>query len=162
MSNAIDDSTDEMFRNRTLSIGYLSRINFRMFDRVLEKHTSKHEMTTGQWRFLRVLWEQDDITQKQLSDRAGTREATTVRTVNSLVKSGFVKRKPCPIDKRKSYIVLTSKAKKLRDVLIPKVIEANQEALKGINKRDYEKLRKLLSKTYSNMEDYLSRLESES
>ncbi|MDH3640714.1 MAG: MarR family transcriptional regulator, partial [Gammaproteobacteria bacterium] len=120
------------------SIGYLSRINFRAFSRELEKLTTKHGVSAGQWRFLRVLWEQDNITQRELSDLAGTTEATTVRSVNALVKSGFVTRNRCTEDRRKSHIVLTPKARRLRAKLIPLVVAVNERAMQGLSKKDID------------------------
>lgn len=133
------------------SIGYLSRINFRAFSRALEKLTIKHGVSAGQWRFLRVLWEGDDITQRELSKRTGTTEATTVRAVNGLVKSGFVTRNPCAEDKRKSHIILTASARQLREKLIPMVVEVNERAMAGLSKNDIAAARRVLAQTYANL-----------
>jgi DNA-binding MarR family transcriptional regulator len=133
------------------SIGYLCRINFRAFSRVLETQTIKHGVTAGQWRFLRVLWEEDDITQRELSDQAGTTEATTVRAVNALVKSGFVTRNRSTEDKRKSHIVLTPIARKLRARLIPMVVDLNERAVAGLSQKDVDTARRVLEHTYANL-----------
>ena len=133
------------------SIGYLSRINFRAFSRVLEKLTIKHGVTAGQWRFLRVLWEEDNITQRELSDRVGTKEATTVRAVTRLVNDRFVTRNACASDKRKLRIVLTPKARRLRAKLIPMVVEVNERAIKGLSRDDIETTRRVLAQTYVNL-----------
>jgi DNA-binding MarR family transcriptional regulator len=144
-------STQRAYLDPMHSIGYLSRINFRAFSRALEKLTIKHGVTAGQWRFLRVLWEGDNITQRELSNRAGTTEATTVRAVNGLVKSGFVTRNPCADDKRKSHIVLTPRARQLRETLIPMVVQVNSRAMKGLSKKDIETTRRVLEQTYANL-----------
>ena len=133
------------------SIGYLSRINFRAFSRALEKLTLKHNVSAGQWRFLRVLWEQDNITQRELSDRVGIKEATTVRAVSGLVKSGLVRRKPCAKDKRKIHILLTPKARRLHDKLIPMVVEINERAMQGLSRQDIETTRRVLRQTHANL-----------
>jgi DNA-binding MarR family transcriptional regulator len=133
------------------SIGYLSRINFRAFSRALESLTIKHGVTAGQWRFLRVLWEEDDITQRELSNRAGTTEATTVRAVNALVKSGFVTRNPSTEDKRKIHIALTPGTRRLREKLLPMVVDVNARAMEGLSKQDIETTRRVLAQTYANL-----------
>lgn len=158
MKRKIKSKSEQPYLDRMHSIGYLSRINLRAFERALLKHTSERGMTVGQWRFLRVLWEGDNITQRELSERAGTREATTVRTVNSLVKSGFVTRRPSKRDKRKQYIVLTRRAKLLRNKLIPLVVEVNEYALKGVSKADIETTRRVLTTTCTNLGEYLEKL----
>lgn len=134
------------------SIGYLTRINFRAFSRALEKLTISHGVTAGQWRFLRVLWEEDNITQRELSNRVGTKEASTVRAVKGLVKSGFVTRNQSSEDKRKFHIVLTPKARSLQEILIPMVVAVNEQALKGLSKKDIDIARRVLVQTYNNLQ----------
>jgi DNA-binding MarR family transcriptional regulator len=133
------------------SIGYLTRINFRAFSRALEKLTQPHGVSAGQWRFLRVLWDQDGITQRELADRTGTTEATTVRSVNGLLKAGFITRKRVSDDRRKMKITLTAKGRRLRNELLPMVIAVNEQALRGVSKRDIETTRRVLMKAYENL-----------
>lgn len=133
------------------SIGYLTRINFRAFSRALEKLTAPHGVSAGQWRFLRVLWEQDDITQRELSDRVGIKEATTVRAVQNLERAGLATRSPCTEDRRKVNIKLTRRAKALRDKLIPMVVAVNEQALEGVSGKDIETTRRVLAQTYRNL-----------
>ena len=94
------------------SIGYLTRVNFRMFSKLLEQLTLPYGVSAGQWRLLRVLWEEDGLTQRQLSDRAGTREATTVHAVRSLVSAGLATRRRDTHDRRKIHINLIPKARR--------------------------------------------------
>ncbi|MGD8418219.1 MAG: MarR family transcriptional regulator [Pseudomonadales bacterium] len=133
------------------SIGYLSRINFRAFSRALEKLTIRHGVSAGQWRFLRVLWDQDGITQRELADRTGTTEATTVRSVNGLLESGLIKRERVADDRRKMRVTLTARGRRLRNTLLPMVIEVNERALKGIPKRDIETTRRVLIAAFENL-----------
>ncbi|MDP6377167.1 MAG: MarR family transcriptional regulator [Pseudomonadales bacterium] len=144
-------STRRPYLDPLESIGYLSRINYRIFAHALEKRTVKHGVTSGQWRFLRVLWEQDDITQRELSRRVGIKEATTVRTVASLVNSGFVTRARSKEDRRRIMIRLTAKARRLHNRLLPIVIEINERALQGVSKKDIETTRRVLRHTYENL-----------
>ena len=133
------------------SIGYLSRINFRAFSTELEKLIGTHGVSAGQWRFLRVLWEEDDITQRELSDRVGIREATTVRAMNGLVRCGLVVRHPSTSDKRKIQIKLTRKARMLRSKLLPMVSEVNERAVRGLSRSDVDTARRVLAHTYRNL-----------
>lgn len=133
------------------SIGYLTRINFRAFSRALEKLTSAHGVSAGQWRFLRVLWDEDGITQRELAERTGTTEATTVRSVNGLLKSGLILRRREKDDRRKMKITLSAKGRRLRGELLPMVSEVNERALKGISRKDVETTRKVLLRTFTNL-----------
>lgn len=133
------------------SMGYLTRVNFRLFSKALEELTLPHGVSAGQWRLLRVLWEQDNITQRELSEQTGTKEATTVHAVRSLINAGFAVRTPCTEDKRKVYITLTPRARKLRSKLMPMVVEVNERALAGIDPKEVAIARKVLSLTYANL-----------
>ncbi len=133
------------------SLGYLTRINFRAFSRALEKLTLTHGVSAGQWRFLRVLWDEDGITQRELAERTGTTEATTVRSVNGLLKSGLILRRREKDDRRKMKITLSARGRRLRNELLPMVIEVNERALKGISKKDVETTRRVLLRTYANL-----------
>ena len=82
----------EFYTNPENSIGYLARVVFRSFSRLLEQGTLTQDVSAGQWRFLRQLWRQDGITQRELSERVGMREPTTVVALNGLEKSGIVGR----------------------------------------------------------------------
>ena len=133
------------------SLGYLSRVSFRAFSRALEKMTLKHGISSGQWRFLRVLWEKDGMSQRRLSELAGTREPTTVRAIRSLEKASLITRKRDPLDARKFNIQLTAKSRKLKAKLMPYVIEVNTRAAKGISKSELEITRKVLKQMHLNL-----------
>ncbi len=137
------------------SLGYLTRVNFRDFSKALEKLTLPHGVSSGQWRLLRVLWEDDNITQRELSERTGNKEATTVHAVRSLVAAGLATRTRCKIDKRKQYIRLTPRARRLKAKLMPMVVQVNELAIAGIDAREVAITRKVLAQTYENLNLYL-------
>ncbi len=134
------------------SLGYLSRLSFRAFSRALEKRTLVHGVSSGQWRFLRVLWEGDGLTQRELSELVGTREPTTVRSIRSLEKSGFITRERDREDRRKFRILLTPKSRRLRKILMPHVIEVNRRAVEGIPGKDVETARRVLIRMQKNLD----------
>lgn len=133
------------------SIGYLTRIAFRRFSRALEKRTQPFGVTAGQWRFLRVLWREDGLTQRELSRRVGMREPTTVTALKSLEKSGFVRRRQSDEDRRKVHVYLTPRARKLQATLAPCVAEVNGIALQGLSPEEVVTLRRLLQHVGRNL-----------
>ncbi len=135
----------------TNSIGYLTRIAFRSFSRAMERRTLPFGVSAGQWRFLRHLWMEDGVTQRQLSHKVGTREATTVTAINSLVRSGWVERAPSRTDRRKIHIRLTGRAKTLQADLLPIVAEVNALATRGIAVRDLATFRRVLTQINANL-----------
>ncbi len=144
-------SDTQFYADPTNSIGYLTRIAFRAFSRALEVRTAPHGVSSGQWRFLRVLWREDGITQRELSRRVGMREPTTVIALKSLERSGFVTRKKSEEDRRKVHVFLTPQAQALEAVLLPAVAEVNDVALAGLSKTEIDILRKALTQVGRNL-----------
>lgn len=133
------------------SLGYLCRIAFRTFSRALEKRTLPHGVTAGQWRFLRVLWLEDGLTQRELSRRVGMREPTTVTALKSLEASGFVAREQSAADRRKVHVYLTPLARELRARLAPCVAEVNEIATRGLSDEEVASLRRMLQQIGRNL-----------
>ncbi len=138
----------DYYKNPENSIGYLTRIVFRNFSRLLERHTLQHDISAGQWRFLRQLWIEDGITQRELSERVGMREPTTVVALKGLEAAKLIRREKSEIDRRKIHIYLTPFAKSLEAKLAEMdrqkkagefVISAYQEQLKNARAAEAEK-----------------------
>lgn len=141
----------EYYTNPDNSIGYLARIVFRSFSRILERGTMEYDVSAGQWRFLRQLWREDGITQRELSERIGMREPTTVVALKGLEKSGLIIRKKTDEDRRKTYIYLTPHAKKLEWILAPINAELHEVATRGLSDEEVETLQSLMRRVIDNL-----------
>ncbi len=146
-----DDPSDSFFADPNNSLGYLCRIAFRSFSRAMEVRTQPHGVSSGQWRFLRVLWREDGITQRELTRRVGLREPTTVTAVKSLERSGLVRREPSLEDRRRVHVYLTPRAKALEATLRPYVREVNALATTGMTEGQILMLRELLTQVGKNL-----------
>jgi DNA-binding MarR family transcriptional regulator len=135
------------------SVGYLSRVLFRSFSGLLERATLQHDVSAGQWRFLRQLWLEDGITQRELSDRVGMREPTTVVALKGLEKAGFIERRKMANDRRKTYIYLTPHAKKLEMILAPCNADVHERAFQGFSDEEAEQLIALMRRMIANLSD---------
>jgi MarR family transcriptional regulator, transcriptional regulator for hemolysin len=135
------------------SLGYLTRIAFRSFSRELEKLTLPSGVTAGQWRFLRALWVQDGINQRELSRRVVMREPTTVIALKGMEKAGMVRRETCAEDRRRSLVFLTAKGKALQKELMPCVVEVNERATASLDDAEVAQLKLLLRKICEGLSD---------
>ena len=142
---ANESADPAFFTNPHNSLGYLARIAFRSFSRALERRTLPHGVTSGQWRFLRVLWMEHGLTQRELSRRVGMREPTTVVAIKSLERSAFVRRERSSDDQRKVHVFLTPLAEQLAATLLPAVAEVNAIATQGMSADEVATLRRLLA-----------------
>lgn len=141
----------EYYSNPENSIGYLARMVFRSFSRLLERHTLEHQVSAGQWRFLRQLWREDGITQRELSERVGMREPTTVVALKGLEKAGFITRRKTAEDRRKTFIFLTPHARNLELLLAPMSAEIHEVATHGMSDDEVEQLQSLMRRVIDNL-----------
>jgi DNA-binding MarR family transcriptional regulator len=134
------------------SLGYLVRDANRAFQRLLEKRLAPHGVTRGQWYFLRVLWEQDGLSQRELSARVGMMEPTTVIALRGMEKAGLVRRTRSADDRRITEVRLTPKAKRLRRRLLRLSQGVNALGAAGIDEADLDRFRKLIRRMTENLD----------
>jgi DNA-binding MarR family transcriptional regulator len=134
------------------SLGYLVRDANRAFQRLLERRIGPHGVTRGQWYFLRVLWEEDGLSQRELSARVGMMEPTTVIALRGMEKSGLVRRARSADDRRVTRVHLTSKARKLRDRLLKLSQGVNDQGADGIDAAELEQFRRVIARMTENLD----------
>lgn len=134
------------------SAGYLVRDAHRAFQHMLEKRIAPFGVTRGQWYFLRVLWTKDGVSQRELSERVGMMEPTTVIALQSMEKAGLVRRERSTEDKRKAQVWLTPKAKKLKARLLPVARHITMQAREGVTRAEFELFRDVIARMTANLD----------
>ncbi|MFQ5660304.1 MAG: MarR family winged helix-turn-helix transcriptional regulator [Gammaproteobacteria bacterium] len=135
------------------SVGYLVRSLHRSFNRVLAQRIAHANLTNAQWFFLRALWENNFISQRELSNSIGLTEPTTVSALKIMEKNGLIQRKRDTKDARRVIVRLTRKGQRLKDRLLPCAYEINQVALKGISAGEIRQLKQLLLRMRKRLEE---------
>lgn len=120
------------------SAGYQVRRCHRRFDRLLSANLAKHNLKTGYWYYLRILWIQDDVTQKYLSEMTNVAENTTVSIISAMVADGLVERHRHPDDARKFRIMLTDRGRALEAEIKHYAVDINRIAAAGIRPEDMD------------------------
>ncbi|MFX8899298.1 MarR family transcriptional regulator, partial [Acinetobacter baumannii] len=87
----------------------------RALVRALQARLARHGVSFGHWSFLRILWERDGLTQRELSEQAGVMEPTTFAALKAMEKLGYVTRQQMPGNRRKVFVHLTPAGRSLRD-----------------------------------------------
>ncbi len=121
------------------NLGHLTAIAARLFGRALQARISDYGVSAGQWPLLLFLWEEDGLSQKELSRRVQIEEPTTARTIDRMERGGLVRRERNQRDRRQINLRLTDRGIELRDDLIPCAQEVNARATHGLS--DEEKAR---------------------
>jgi DNA-binding MarR family transcriptional regulator len=134
------------------SVGYQVRMTHRALQRYLQAQIEPHGVTLGMWYFLRALWREDGITQRELSRRIGTMEPTTLTAISAMEREGLVTRVRDTRDRRKQNVFLTPKGRQLGVELLPLAAEVVDRATAGFSHREVQLLLNFLSEIQRNLE----------
>jgi DNA-binding MarR family transcriptional regulator len=132
-------------------LAHLIKDAARAMVRGLHMRLAQYEVSFGHWAFLRILWEKDGITQKELSVEAGVMAPTTFTAVTAMEKLGYVERRQAPDNRKNTYVYLTSKGKALRKKLVPLAEEVNEVSVRGLKETEIRIARKVLLTIIENM-----------
>ena len=146
----VKDTDDADLRPEN-SAGYLVRDTHLLFAKALRDRLQSHQITPGQWYFLRALWDEEGLSQRELSRRVGTTEPTTVSALRLLARSGMIERVRNPKDRRTINIYLTDMARDMKSDLMPVAIEVNELATGGLSETEFRQFRELLQKVRDNL-----------
>jgi DNA-binding MarR family transcriptional regulator len=125
-------------------LAHLVKDATRALLRALQMRLTEHSVSLGQWTFLRILWEADGVTQRELSELAGVMEPTTFTAVTAMEKLGYVTRKKMHDNKKMVYVFLTPKGRLLKRKLVPLAEEVNRIAVENVNRQDIIMMRRVL------------------
>jgi MarR family transcriptional regulator, organic hydroperoxide resistance regulator len=144
------------------SVGYQVRATHRALQRFLQSKIEPHGITLGMWYFLRALWHEDGLTQRELSVRVGTMEPTTLSAILIMEKKGLVRRVRNKSDRRKWHIHLTPKGRTLKGKLLPLARDVVDTAVYNLSRNEVSQLLKALAEVQKSLHATLVRLENAS
>ena len=126
----------------------------RAMERALQIRLIEYSVSFGHWTFLRILWEHDGLTQRELAEQAGMTAPTTSTAINAMESLGYVSRKQKPGNRKKVYVYLTAQGKALKNKLLPLAEEINAIAINELELDEVLIARKVLLKITTNLYAY--------
>jgi len=150
MSGPPDD--DEIWLDPNESPGYLVRDTNIAVGKALRRRLSEYGMTLGQYYFVRALWIEEGLSQRELSRRVGTTEPTTASVLRLLEKNGLVRRVRNRKDRRTINISLTPKGRNLKNELLRTAIHINEIATAGFTPKDMANIKRLMTAMKANLD----------
>jgi len=132
-------------------LAHLIKDATRALVRGLQVRLADHEVSFGHWTFLRILWEEDGLTQRQLSQQAGVMEPTTYTAVKALEALGYAERRHLPGNRKNVHVFLTDTGRALRHKLVPLAEEVNAISVTGVSAEDIATTRRVLLAMLDNL-----------
>lgn len=139
-------------------LAHLIREVARMQTRALQTRLSEHGVSFGHWTFLRILWVQDGLTQRELSESAGVMEPTTFSAVKAMEGLGLIERRHLAGNRKNMHVFLTQKGRALEAALVPLAENVNAISVQGMSPRTIATVRKALLGMIENLADDESKL----
>ena len=119
--------------------------------RTLQGRLAAYGVSFGHWTFLRILWQHDGLTQRELSAEAGVMEPSTYAAIKAMERRGYVTRRRTRANRKNVYVRLTAKGRALRKKLVPLAEEINSAAVRGVARTDVAATRRTLGAIIENL-----------
>ena len=132
-------------------MAHLVKTAFRCTSGSLQRRLRQHAVLYGHWTFLRILWQTDGVTQRQLSEQAGVTEPSTVTALQAMEKLGYLTRQKLEGNKKEIRVFLTARGRALRSVIVACAQEVNQLSVAGISADDLAVTRRTLLALIENL-----------
>jgi MarR family transcriptional regulator, organic hydroperoxide resistance regulator len=133
------------------TVGFLLSDTVRTMTRTFSARIASHGVGMGIFQFLRVLWEEDGLTQVELADRTRMRGASAAGALHELERRGFVRRIADSHDRRKIRVMLTPKGRQLYDLVMPDIDVTNRAMLAGFDAAEQRVLKSMLHRMRRNL-----------
>ena len=135
------------------SLGYQIRYAYRAFVKALADELGPYGVTTGQWSALRVLWQQEGLSQVELAQRMMVEKASLTAVLQALAEAGLITRTRNAEDRRKVNIFLTAAGRRLKSKILPLVGKINKRATRRLSATEVHQLRTLLARVMINLQN---------
>lgn len=126
------------------SIGFLLNETARLSRRLLYQRLARRGIRGGSWYLLRVLWEGDGVTQRELAERLGMTQPSTLEMLRAMERDDLIRFERDPHDKRKTRVYLTTRAWSLKAPLLHMADEATEVMAQRLSPAEGVALRMLL------------------
>lgn len=128
------------------SVGFLLAKAYQRACALFKERFDTYDLTPQQFGLLGFLWQQDGLTQAELSQRSQIDRTTMGGLVDRLEKEGLVRRAPHPVDRRAYKVSLTEKGKALEKELSPIAAEVIKRFVSPLTAEEHATLVRILEK----------------
>jgi DNA-binding MarR family transcriptional regulator len=126
------------------SIGFLLSKGYQRAWAILREEIELYDLTPPQFALLAFLWQQDGLTQVELSEKGQIDRSTIGGLIDRLERNGLLERRQHPQDRRAYRIYLTDHGKEMEGTLSACAERSLKRLTSGLNEGELEELRRML------------------
>jgi len=115
------------------SLGFIIHDVARLMRLAFDRRVRDVGLTRAQWMVLGYLLREDGQTQTELAGNIDMEKAPTGRLIDRLEQSGWVVRRPDPVDKRANRVYKTNKVDPLISMIQDTTVELYETALRELS-----------------------------
>lgn len=134
------------------SFGYIINFTARNMKKQLEDKIKQYDVTTSQWSVLKILSEENNLTQADIAEKLSADRATTGAVVDKLITKNLIHRNQCEGDRRAYSICITDHGLKLAEKITVEAEKCNNEALYGFKEEEIVQFIGYLSRVNKNVD----------
>ena len=125
---------------------------YRVFSAELQNRLQKYDMRVSDWSHLRVISDEEGLTQVEISKRLGIEKASSTAVLDKLRKAGLISGKKRKDDLRMIGIHLTPQGRKMVQRLLPEVMSVITLATTSISNDEMANFIQTITKITKNIE----------
>lgn len=133
-------------------ISQIKQIGGRVFEKILAKEQID-AFNGAQGKILYVLWQKDHISIVELSALVGLAKTTLTSMLDRMEESGLIERVPDANDRRKCILVLTERARSLREKYEQVSQEMNDIYFQGFCDEEIKEFEGYLQRVLNNIKE---------
>lgn len=133
-------------------MAHLIKAAFRCTSAALQRRLREHDVLYGHWTFLRILWQTDGLTQRQLSEQAGVTEPSAVNALQAMEKLGYLTRRKIEGNNKQVRVFVAPRGRALRTRIEGCAQLVNQISMAGIPAADLAVTRRTLLAIIDNLQ----------
>lgn len=133
------------------SLGYLLNTSARLIKRKLDMQLKSYGITTAQWAALKLLSEEDNLSQAEIADKTNTDRATCGTVIDKLISKGLLQKELFENDRRSYRVKILPSALAIVNEVTLLAESVNNSAFKGLSDTEISAFTQCLNTIISNL-----------
>lgn len=135
------------------SLGYLLNISARMIKRKLDLELKNYGITTAQWAVLKLLAEENNLSQAEIADKLNADRATSGTVIDKLILKGLLHKELFENDHRSYQVKIMPSAYNIVQEVSLLAENVNLTAMQGLSETEMTVFAQCINKIIANLEE---------